>query len=147
MPITEFFSNVLRAPLHNQVWSWGATAADGLKQVLRVWAHEYRDMRRPDALFPDNGYWVIVDLQQYPVGYESPGIEERRRHVAALKVGLFTAGVIITQDPANPDRILTYDDRQLVVIASDLRTVGNEIWARVDRKMDPADFPGIGLPH
>lgn len=132
--ITDFFRHDLQAPLHNAVWSWGAVATDGKRQALRVWADDYKRI--------DGAWWVSVDYVTIPATQASPGAPERRRHVEALRAGLPTAGVIVTaEDPlASPRTIKHTDFEQLVVLAAEFKEIGNDVFAKVTRKITPAEF-------
>ncbi len=132
--ITDFFKHDLQAPLHNAVWSWGAVSIDGKRQALRVWADEYKPI--------DGKWWVSVHYVQIPLAQISLGAPERRRHVEALRAGFPTAGVIVTaEDPAAIPRTIKHTDfEQLIVLAPDFKEIGNEVFARVARKIAPAQF-------
>ena len=132
--ITDFFKHDLQAPLHNAVWSWGAVSTDGKRQALRVWADEYKRV--------DGAWWVSVDYVLIPATQTSPGAPERKRHVEAMRAGVPTAGVIVTAEVplATPRTIKHADYEQLVVLAPEFMEIGNEIFARVERKIAPAEF-------
>ena len=132
--ITDFFKHDLQAPLHNAVWSWGAVSTDNKRQALRVWADEYKRI--------DGAWWVSVDYVVIPATQNSPGAPERKRHVEAMRAGVPTAGVIVTvEDPlAVPRTIKHADYEQLVVLAPEFMEIGNEVFARVERKIAPTEF-------
>ena len=132
--ITDFFKHDLQAPLHNTVWSWGAVASDGKRQALRVWADQYTIV--------DGAFWMSVDYIAIPATQTSPGAPERRRHVDAMRAGVPTAGVIVTaDDPSATPRTIKYADyHQLVVFAPEFMEIGNEVFARVKKKIAPTEF-------
>ena len=132
--VTDFFKHDLQAPLHNAVWSWGAVSTDGKRQALRVWADEYKRI--------DGVRWVSVDYVVIPETQTSPGAPERRRHVEALRAGFPTAGVIVTaEDPlASPRTIKHTDFAQLVVVTPEFKDIGNDVFAKVVRKITPTEF-------
>ena len=132
--ITDFFKHDLQAPLHNAVWSWGAVSTDGKRQALRVWADEYKLI--------GGAWWVSVDYVAIPASQTSPGAPERRRHVEALRSGFPTVGVIVTaEDPLAAPRTIKHTDfSQLVVFAPEFKEIGNDVFARVVRKITPAEF-------
>ena len=139
--IIDFFKYDLQCPLQNQLSSWGAVSIDDKRQAFRIWAHEHRRLI-------DGGWWVAVDCSDIPDAQKFPGAPERRKHVEALRAGLPTAGVIVTavDETAAAKEIKTYDGEQLVVVAPELRTIGNDVWARIVRKITVTEFRMIGRP-
>lgn len=80
MTITGFF-HMLRAPLKNSRWSWGAIRPSDGAVFLRVW----RDQK---LIEQDTTYVKIIDAAWRPGVQENhAGYRERQSHVATIRQG------------------------------------------------------------
>jgi hypothetical protein len=106
--ISDHFDKVLKAPLNNIRWSWGAVGADG-RVYLRSWSDEvYRH---------DGSWYVAVDWPDL----HDLGAHERREHLAMVTAGTPCVAVICraVDDKATPRVIADYKDNELWVLDSE----------------------------
>ena len=82
-PISQFFAEDLRAPFHNNMWSWGAVDPQG-RVFLRVWRKDLNYKART-VLIVDDG-WKVSQL----------GYQERVQHIGLLESGI--AGFMVICD-------------------------------------------------
>lgn len=123
MRIGQFFSDVLGAPLANLRWSWGAHHAERGHVYLRVWEDQIVDI---------DGVQHVLVARDRP-GYRSPGTAERDRHLALLRAGVPTFGVVCTaKNPSSPDNrsIRSFEDGYLLRLGEVSRD-GADTYARV----------------
>ena len=126
MKISEFFKEILKAPLANIRWSWGAVRRNSDQVFLRVWADQIDETIRP----------AQVSILRVDWKKRNPGHPERERHVAALRNGAKGYGVVCTAvDRDAPKRqIASFDDKYLLTFGSVLERDGQlsaEITGRV----------------
>jgi hypothetical protein len=77
MPMSLMFEK-LGAPLHNKVWSWGATTEDENTVYLRVWQNE--------TTVIDGKNYVLIYAEEVKERKRA-GHSERRRHVNLIRSG------------------------------------------------------------
>ena len=139
MSITQFFDNTLDAPLVNQLWSWGAVTRDGKRLALRVWAHE--------TLARDgNGKrWVAIDWPMRPAEQLSAGAPERTSHVALLRAGMPTVGVMCTAIATTNvvKKIESFDRERLFVFDPEVVEMEGLLWASYSRIIQPREFKAL----
>jgi hypothetical protein len=137
--MSDFFKFDLKAPLHNNVWSWGAVSEDGTRQALRVWAHDTKRI--------NGAWWVSIDYLVVPKGKVSNGIPERKEHVKALRAGRPTVGVIVTaRKPDIGDEtksVKHYDSDRLMVITNEFMEIDNDLFARIDKYIKVNEFASL----
>jgi hypothetical protein len=94
----NYFAKVLKAPLHNHVWSWGAVGEDGAV-YLRCWQDEV--IRR-------DGKTLVMVLHDQDAA--SNGATERKSHLEKVAGGAPCFAVIcVAKDPkASPRKIVSY---------------------------------------
>ena len=109
MNVSEFFEEILKAPLANIRWSWGAVRPKSSQVFLRVWADQIDKSIRPARVSILRGNWKK----------SKAGHRERERHVAALRKGASGYGVVCTSvDTAAPERkIARFDDKYLLKLS------------------------------
>lgn len=105
-PITEHFARVLKAPLCNPMWSWGAVRDDGAV-FLRCWDDEIKK-------------GVALLGSSYDHGHN--GGVERRKHIKLIEAGATGYVVVLTAvdknasprsiEAYNPDCVFLLDDIQ-----------------------------------
>lgn len=106
MNVSEFFEEILKAPLANIRWSWGAVRPKSDQVFLRVWADQIDKSVRPARVSILRDNWKK----------SRAGHRERERHVTALRNGASGYGVVCTAvDRAAPERkIARFDDKYLL---------------------------------
>ena len=126
--INRFFESVLGVPPVNKRWSWGAFDHFKNRLFLRVWADQIKKIAGKE--------YVLVDRDQYDEGYESPGINERRKQVSMMKnPGVQGYGVVcVPYDESDGNRkIAKYDCNQLLRLGSIIHRNGQSYAQIVER--------------
>lgn len=90
LTMTEFFRDVLRAPLANFRRSWGAVTADERVVYLRAWTDRVERINGRDCVMVLSDNW-----RGGPFGYQ-----ERERHLELVAQG--AACFIVMCDPVSP---------------------------------------------
>jgi len=126
MKISEFFKEILKAPLANIRWSWGAVRRNSGQVFLRVWADQIDETSRP----------ARVSILRVDWKKRNPGHPERERHVAALRNGAKGYGVVCTvvDKDASRRKIASFDDKYLLTFGRVLERNGHmsaEITGRI----------------
>lgn len=106
MKISKFFEEILKAPLANNRWSWGAVRPNSNQVFLRVWEDQIDKSVRPNRVSVLRGNWKT----------SRAGHMERERHVAALQNGATGYGVACTavDRVASKRKIASFDEKYLV---------------------------------
>ena len=128
MSISSFFS-MLRAPLKNVRWSWGAVRDDGAV-FLRVW----HDRKFVD----DEGVRVyqITDYAKYANGPYQPGWEERLKHIDLVRKGAKCYLVMCrAKDPDVSPRQIDGWIKKDVFVGGGLREVKGDTWIEAVRRI------------
>ncbi|GFE79210.1 hypothetical protein GCM10011487_12100 [Steroidobacter agaridevorans] len=86
--ISTFFNQTLRAPLHNNRWSWGAVHPETGQLFLRVWDDERHSVRGVPCVIVHTDTWKSA----------STGRPERARHVELMRNGTQAYGVVCFPD-------------------------------------------------
>ncbi len=131
MKITPFFSDVLHAKLKNQVWSWGAHDETSNRVFLRVWDDQVEKRRGVER--------VRVDGKSAP---GSPGRNERRAHLEAIRRGAEAYGVLCRAQDTNPvgsRRIKDFDENALVRF-SRIFEEGDTVFAEINDRIPVRDL-------
>lgn len=125
MTNTQFFDEILDAPLHNARWSWGAVNRSGSQVFLRVWADQIEQI---DGAGHVAVYYDFARLQS------NPGFRERAEHLA-LDLPIF--GLVCTaRDPEEiPRHIASWDTDRVVELGKPLKHVGEFHYAPILREL------------
>jgi putative restriction endonuclease len=121
--ITTFFRDELGANFRNARWSWGAREPLGNRIYLRVWVDQ---IERSDGTD-----WVLVLHDSWKGG--SPGMRERREHLADLEAGLHGYGVVCTanSEESLKTRTIKSYDRVMLLQLGRLRRAPDSIYAEI----------------
>jgi hypothetical protein len=93
MKITAFFAKILKAPLKNQRWSWGATDPQG-RICLKVW---------DDQITNDKKKVRVGFIKKPPIQRHCPGVAERDGHIDSIRNRAIAFGVICVAEEAHAD--------------------------------------------
>src|SRR6185437_2424654 len=129
MNISQFFRTVLRAPLRNTRWSWGAVNEDHRTVYLRVWKDEVEPIDGQDAV---QIWWTdATDL--------SLGGNERKAQVELIQAGYAGYGVLCTATNTTvPPRVIAHFDDETLYPFGRLFVRGNKLYASIGESV-PVD--------
>jgi len=133
LPISEFFRQILNAPLRNRIWSWGAVRESDGAIFLRCWSDKIIEI--------DGGHAIEVLRLGKNLPRRKPGRVERERHVELLKSGHVAYAVVLTAMDvrAAPRRIQTYNDQSLFRLGATVEKDG-AIYAMLVREVPVKDL-------
>jgi hypothetical protein len=118
----------IAAPLHNTVWSWGATSEQRREVILRVWSDEIKLM--------EDERLVQLTLHSRFAGGKNPGYHERLRHIELIKSN--HKGYAIICEPVDknstPRKIKSYDRERLYPISRIVEINGDD-WGVLGREI------------
>ena len=128
MRINAFYRDVLRAPVTNPVWSWGALDPTSNRVFLRVWA---------DLIYRDHNGDECAEVYGDPP-IDSLGDPERFAQLAAIRAGAEGFAVVCTpRDPGAVPRKIRSFDREFLLQLGGLTKHGNRrtTYAHVVRRV------------
>lgn len=109
--ITDHFAKVLKAPLHNNMWSWGAVGEDG-RVYLRCWNDE--------VIKYEGKTFIVVNRGTN----RSLGAPERRRHLALVVAGAPCRAVMcVAKDVRAVPRVIASYQPELWILGNELVTI------------------------
>jgi hypothetical protein len=133
MKTKAFFETVLKAPLVNQGWSWGAHDARNNRVFFRV--HE-------GSLKPAAGGGQRALLFKRSWNYGSRGAPERKSHIEALRDGAAGYAVVYsTFDAGDRWKTKDFDHRLLLRLGKPFGT-GETVFAKVLGRVPVEDVVG-----
>jgi len=121
--LTDFYISTLGANLANARWSWGAVNPITNEVFLRVWDDDLEATAEGER----------VQIYHLDWTGKSPGYQERRRHIEALRGGAQGYGVVCTKGNPGGDgtaRIRRFDRDMLLRLGS-VHEDGRRLYAQV----------------
>ncbi len=124
MSLTQFFKK-MKAPLCNQIWSWGSTMSDGTV-LLRVWQDQVQKI--------DGKKYVAVADHNYT--QNSPGYGERLAHIQSVRQGAkcYLVMCLAKDKEAMPRSIKSYNKDYLFVGGGTIEKDGKIYMEIIDKK-------------
>jgi hypothetical protein len=123
----------IAAPLHNTVWSWGATSEKRREVILRVWSDEIK--------FVEDERLVQLTLHSRFAGGKNPGYQERLRHIELIKSN--HKGYAIICEPVDknsiPRKIKSYDRERLYPITKIFEINGDD-WGVIGEPIEISKY-------